>query len=342
MREIALADPKDRADVFRSATEHHKLTAALIEKDFWVCWTLQRLFTLPGISEHLLFKGGTTLSKVYGAISRFSEDIDISVSREFLRPGEADAAEAAPSKTKSKKEIEELKSRFKQKVDEVIEPSLRASIAAELGESGWRLEPHEDQERHAGTLLFWYPAGLDTREQSRYNQPRVLIEMGGRSDIWPSEPAQVIAYAAPAAPDLFEAVPVSVLAVERTFWEKATLLHNEYYRPAGKTRGDRISRHYYDLAQLAQNPEVAQRLTADPKLLPRVVEHKKLYYADNWSRYDDVLTNATRLVPPSESIDDLKRDYAEMRDMFWEEPPTFDEILTVLAQLEERINAGNA
>ena len=84
---VARASAQDRADLFRIAAEASGLTPALIEKDFWVCWTLQRQFTLPVTAPHLLFKGGTTLSKVYKVIQRFSEDIDISVSREFIRPG---------------------------------------------------------------------------------------------------------------------------------------------------------------------------------------------------------------------------------------------------------------
>ena len=106
----------------------------MIEKDFWVCWILQRLFTLPEVAPHLLFKGGTTLSKIYGVIDRFSEDVEISVSRDFLRPDAADIAEADTiSKTRRRKEIETLVATFHRAVTGVILPRLQETITSELG-----------------------------------------------------------------------------------------------------------------------------------------------------------------------------------------------------------------
>ncbi len=342
MKRLARTSPQERGDVLRIAAEKYGLAPALIEKDFWVCWTLQQLFALPEVAPHLLFKGGTSLSKVYGAIQRFSEDVDISLSRDFVRPGAGDAAEAQPlSNTRRKKEIETLVASFHQTVADVVLPRLRTAIQGELGTEAharWRLEPDMAD---AGTLLFVYPAGIGKMEETPpYNAPAVRIEMGGRSDTWPGNTGIVKPYAAQVVPQAFETAEVSVrvLALERTFWEKATLLHNEFYRPEQKRRGERISRHYYDLAQLADHPEMGARSLAVRSLLDRVVEHKTLYYNDSWSRYAEAANGAIRLVPAEREQSRLRGDYQQMRPMFFGQPPDFDDILSTLTRLERQIN----
>lgn len=347
MKNVARASAQDRADLFRIAAEASGLTPALIEKDFWVCWTLQRLFALPVTAPHLLFKGGTTLSKVYKVIQRFSEDIDISVSREFIRPGEADAVENAPSRAQREKELKRLKDAFVQVIGEVIYPELRVAIAEELGQKGWHLVRDNYD---PGTLLFTYPVSLsatlgrmasgDKAFGVEYILPTVRIEMGGRSDLWPSEDAVVTAYAAEAEPTAFEQpnIAVRILAVERTFWEKATLLHNEFYRPLVKGRGDRISRHYSDLTRLTLHPELGPRCLAARDIAARVVQHKNLYYRDNWSRYGEVLTGGLHLLPGPEVEGVLRADFAQMSSMFFGEPQSFDEVLATLAEMERTIN----
>lgn len=127
--------------------------------------------------------------------------------------------------------------------------------------------------------------------------------------------------------------------MERTFWEKATLLHNEFHRPPEKRRGERISRHYYDLAQLSRHPEIGPRSIARRDILERVVAHKTLYYSDTWSRYQDALTGSLRLLPSAEARSALRGDYAQMQSMFMDAPPGFDSLLEVLAQLETQVNA---
>lgn len=336
MKRVAVAAPQEREAVFLAAAEKRVLSAALVEKDFWVCWTLARLFALPEIAPHLLFKGGTTLSKVYNAIERFSEDIDISIDRAFLRPGAGDAAEVAElSKTRQKKEIEALVAAFYQAVEAKMLPALHALIASELGLSEWTLERDAVD---AGTLLFTYPTGV--QESEAYVRPVVRIEFGGRSDVWPSQEALVTPYASEDIPQAFEDahVPVRVLSAERTFWEKATLLHNEYYRPATKRRGDRISRHYYDLSRLAAHPHIGPSSLAERSLLERVVAHKSLYYRDTWSQYDAALSGEMHLLPPVEARSDLQADYGRMRAMFFTAPPKFETIWDALALLETQIN----
>lgn len=202
MKQVALATPQERGDVFRIAAEKARMDPSLMEKDFWVCWTLERLFGLPEIAPHLVFKGGTTLSKVYGVIRRFSEDVDISISRDFIRPDAPDAAEdEALSKTRRRKEIETLVAAFHQAVAEVILPRLQDAITTELGAGAERVTVDSSD---PGTLNFTYPEAVGA--VLPYIRPVVKIEMGGRSDVWPTETATIIPYAAEILPQAFERV----------------------------------------------------------------------------------------------------------------------------------------
>lgn len=340
MNRLARLSSEERAEAIQIASAQSPLSAALLEKDFWVCWMLERLFSIPELAPFLLFKGGTTLSKVYNVIHRFSEDVDISVSREFLRPDAPNSAEAEGiSNTRRRKEIETLVATFHRAVTGIILPRLHAVIAQELQtERGWRLVQDTND---AGTLHFVYPTGVVTPSSSPlYNLPSVKIEMGGRSDLWPAEERTVTPYLAELLPQAFEkaVVGVRVLAPERTFWEKATILHNEYYRPLEKRRAERISRHYYDLVQLAVHPQIGPQSLAARDLLHRVIEHKTVYYSDSWSRYAEAGTGAMRLVPSEAEQARLRGDYQQMRPMFFDEPPAFETLLSELAHLETEIN----
>lgn len=330
---LALEPADSRRDAFAIAAGRRGLLPLLIEKDFWVCWTLERLFGLPGLGEHLLFKGGTSLSKVYGVIRRFSEDIDLSLSRTALRSGLADP-EQALSNTQRKQRAGLLVAAFHQAVTDRLLPALAASIAAQLGDEGWALT---QDAADPGTLHFAYPRAVDG--QLAYVRPEVLIELGGRSDDWPAEHRTVTAYVAEALPQVTPgAVPVRALAARRTFWEKATLLHAEYHRPPGKAPGERLSRHYSDLAQMA-GTEVEVQALADLPLLARVREHKMAFYTAPWAHYEMATPGTLRLVPHPERLAALRADYRGMAAMFFGPVLSFDDMMERVAALEGRVNA---
>jgi len=127
------------------------------------------------------------------------------------------------------------------------------------------------------------------------------------------------------------------LELERSFWEKATILHAEYHRPSDKPTPDRFSRHYADTAALSRHAAAAQALGLH-ELRDRVVQWKARFFGSGWARYDLARPGSFRLVPPTERQSALRRDYQAMRDMYLSEPPDFEEILATLADLEERIN----
>jgi len=155
----------------------------------------------------------------------------------------------------------------------------------------------------------------------------------------PRDRFTVRAFAAEEFPSMFAEPDVAVtsLLAKRTFWEKATILHAESHRPAAKALPDRYSRHYYDLAMLAQSPVRAEAL-ADLALLDQVVRHKETFYPSGWARYDLARVGSLRLVPPDERRAALERDYRSMSVMIFGQPPPFGKIIEVLAALEQEIN----
>lgn len=197
------------------------LQAVSVEKDFWVCWTLRELFRLPGIGEHLTFKGGTSLSKAWKLIERFSEDIDLVVDKEVLGFGGNTAPGKAPSNKQRKARLENLMDACRLWVQGTIQSAFAARITDALGDSGWKLEV--DPEMADGQcLLFHYPSVFPAGSAG-YVRPVVKIELGARSDDWPHETKSIQPYVIEhfSALDPEGSFSVRVLAAERTFWGKS-------------------------------------------------------------------------------------------------------------------------
>ena len=327
MDNIARFSHEDRRELWSRAAERLlPLSDLMIEKEVWVCLTLKHLFGLPGARDHFIFKGGTSLSKVWRAIHRFSEDIDISLSREWLGFGGDRDPEAAGTRKQRKKQLEALSSACGDRLRGEVAPALRSALTGVLGTEGWSLEidPKDEQ-----TLLFAYPTVFGEMTGRAYIRPVVKIECGARSDRWPVSSGHVTAYVAEAFPDALAmtGVDIPVLDIERTFWEKASILHAEEHRPAEKPIPERYSRHYADLAALAKSESAARA-------------HKLVFFPAVWAHTETAVPGTFRLVPPTERLDALARDYSAMRDMFFREPPLWSEVLAVLSELEAQINRG--
>jgi hypothetical protein len=301
-----------------------------------VCWTLQQLFSIPDIGRHLIFKGGTSLSKVWGVITRFSEDIDVSLGRDWLGFSGAHDPENAPSKGKRKDWIKELGEACAHKIKSEILPAFQKRATEVLGAEGWSIEIDKEEPQ---TLRFRYPSALGKNEREEYIRREVKIEFGARSDAWPAEDKTILPYVADAFPEVVTdtAVTVKVLSIQRTFWEKATILHAEFHRKEGDEMPGRYSRHYADLAALADHPSADASLKNE-ELRKRVVEHKKVFFASGWASYETAVPSTFRLVPPEYRFPALETDYRAMSEMFFKSPRPWAEIIERLRVLEEAIN----
>jgi hypothetical protein len=345
MDDVARMEPRDRGDLFKEAAARRgDISAGVIEKDFWVCWTLKHVFALSPDPAHLIFKGGTSLSKAYGVIERFSEDIDLSLNREDLGfVGDRDPYKASSAK-RQKKLIEEIVARCREVIATQLLPKLHAQFESALGpgdtRTAWALGPDENDPQK---LFFTYPAGVESGRggaPNPYVRRVVLLELGARSDHWPAEERTIRSYAAEELPGQFkeQECRVRTLGAERTFWEKATLLHAEAHRPLDKPAGDRLSRHYYDVAKLYQSP-IGPKALSDRALLAQVVAHKRLFFHSGWANYGTATPGTFRLVPPKERHPLLKADYRAMQEnMIFGESCEFDELMTLIGEIEARLN----
>jgi hypothetical protein len=339
---VAQSSDTKRAQLFEVAGARHepRMDAAVIEKDFWVCWTLRRLFEVIRFRPHLIFKGGTSLSKVYNAIERFSEDVDLSISRRDLGfADDHDPEKGGISRREAKRRLDELVDGCRQVIRDRLLPEMRADFASVLGDTGWRLDldPKDPQ-----TVTFAYPKSSMEYGLGAYINPAVRLEMGARSDDWPAEDFEIRPYAAEVFPAVFTTAAscrVHVLDAKRTFWEKATILHAEYHRPADKTDKGRLSRHYYDLYRLSKQ-KIGQEALARLELLDRVVKHKSFFFACSWAHYETASPGSFRLVPPEPRAEELRKDYQQMQAMIFGQAPEWDEIITGLTELEGRINGA--
>lgn len=323
---ILSLDPAVRRDAFLTAADLSGKTAQVLEKDVWVVWALSVLFNGPH-KDALAFKGGTSLSKAYGLIDRFSEDVDLTYDIRKLVDLPADQTEIIPrNNSQAKKLIDRVRGELPGIVEGKILPDLvRAS-------RGLPVKPRfEAKGNNVNVYLEYEPA---TRRVS-YLDPRVMLEFGARSTGEPTELKEVSCDAAPylAAVSFPSATPRVMKAV-RTFWEKATLIH-AFCRVGGK--GDKNSRHWYDLVRVYQrHPNFCdERMVAQ-----QVVEHKSRFFPMGGLRYEDAVCGQIKLVPSGNRADELRYDFEMMRegDLLFDAEVSFDEILEACSEIESCIN----
>jgi hypothetical protein len=321
----------DRKAILNKASQALGKNPGILEKDVWVCWALEKLIAMPEIPA-LAFKGGTSLSKAYDAIARFSEDVDVTLDRRALGPGLDPFA--APSRNQAKKICTELDTLLGNYIVNDIKPYFDTCLKEELQDSTAETQIGDSAEK----LHIPYPTCLENNDP--YLSEFVLLELGGKNEITPSTQLQLKPYIQTSVPSLeFPNPTVAVLAPERTYWEKATLIHAECNRENVRANAGRLSRHWYDLYQLNRSSMGAAALS-NIELFKQVVKQKNVLYYSGWARYDDCL-GSLRLIPDDASVNALKEDFDKMRTnaMFWEEPGTFDEILAELSELERTINS---
>lgn len=324
MDRVARLPAAERSALFAETAASMGTTPAVIEKDFWVTWVLDRLFREPALARLLIFKGGTSLSKVYRLIERFSEDIDLILDWRGL-------CDEDPLAERSKAQQEKLASAINEQAQVFIAGELLAQVSAAL-DGVCRCEIEEDDPH---VINIRYPGAFP----DAYLRPEVRLEIGPLAAWLPHEERAISCYAAEAFPNVFarRECSVRVIKAERTFWEKATILHQEAYRPEGSPQPPRYSRHYYDLAKMAGSPVKADAL-ADRALLASVVEFKQRFYPRGWARYDLAIPGSFRLVPEAAVLNAVEVDYRAMSNMIFGDVPPFGDIIAVLQGLQDEIN----
>lgn len=340
---IAAADA-ERRDLFLGAAARLGTAVQNVEKDFWVCWTLDALFNgLPAGGPRLLFKGGTSLSKAFGLISRFSEDIDITIFRDDLGQGveAADLDELSGKRRRAR--LDAIRDACQGYIAGPLTTQFTDIAATAIPGGRFRLEADPD-DKDGQTLLFWYPAV--TAAEGDYIRAAVKIEAGAKSALDPHIAATVTPYVAADLPDLDLSVDnVTTVQPERTFWDKVIILHGlrQWYdrRKELRHEGQRVSRHYYDIHRLVQ-AERAPDWQADHALAADCATHARLFFGSPDLGLDSAAAGTFTLTPDAAMHDALGRDYAAMSGMVFGDIPHLDTVLASVEALQHAINAAAA
>lgn len=337
-RFLALPD-RDRKDVFEATADRIDTLPNYVEKDFWVCLVLDALYNrLPEGHPRLLFKGGTALSKAFGLIRRFSEDIDLVVYREGLGFG-ADRDPTSPDGL-SNKQRKALFDELSAACGTYIGGDLATALAPLLDER-CRILPDEESSDQQ-TLLIEYPT-LYPSADIAYVLPRVKLEAGARSALDPNTTGSVLPYISEELGDdwPFDVANLHVIEPSRTYLEKLLILHGAHcgYRDAERlpADADRISRHYYDVAMITATKVGASAL-ADEALLTAVREHNLIAFRQAWKKFDEAVPGSLRLVPQDALRAAIEKDYEAMQGMMLGAAPEFDWVIKQLEIAEDTIN----
>ena len=325
MHKIARLSRREREELFLATAHDIKLPEAMVEKDFWVCWTLDYLFGQSPWAKQMAFKGGTSLSKCYRLIERFSEDIDLILDWRVLG-FTASEPWAERSKTSQDKFNKDMDARTGSFLHDVFLPQIKDDYSLLLSEP-FKLFIIDDEPQ---TVCFAYPRIFDDSTIVSV----VRMEIGAIAAWTPTQTTTIISYAAECYPQAFKIPSTSVLTVmaERTFWEKVTILHREAFRTNSRFPS-RYSRHYYDLYCMDKSP-IKAKAYADLLLIEHVVTFKARFYPTNAARYDLAYTGTLRLMPVEDCIPVLAEDYEHMKNMIFGASPSFEKIIDTLRRME--------
>lgn len=292
-------------------------------------WTI---FSTVALGKNAItFKGGTSLSKAFNLISRFSEDIDLILDWRVLGYGKDEPWEKR-SNTKQDAFSKEANARAEVFLEEQFCPTIKAELTRELGcEANIYIDETDKQ-----TVIFAYPHLFTNTATLQV----IRLEIGALAAWTLAKVAQIESYAVTYYPKVFEQKDTAILTVapERTFWEKATILHHEANRPEHLEMPQRYSRHYYDLYRMAQTP-VKDAAFARPELLKTVVDFKMKFYPRAWAKYPEAVPGTLKLIPPEYRFGVLMADYEAMKDMLYGDVPDFYTVTDAVRKLENKINS---
>ncbi len=335
---------EDRRDLFLATASRLGVPLQNIEKDFWVCWILDLLFNTRNQEEpRILFKGGTSLSKAHALISRFSEDIDITVFREDLKQNKSlDELERLSGK-QQRKYLDAVKTASQAYIITQLKPHLEAQIdmmfqecSSENKKPTIYLDPNDNSQQ---TLLINYQSVVNDHD---YISPTVKIEGGAKSALDPHQSTIIRPYIAEEMLDRnFDVTNVITINADRTFWDKIIILHGirRWFDKNGVLRqdGHRFSRHYYDVHQLINSP-IFSSATADLDLALDCQRHAQMFFNSSSLDLITAKPGSLSLIPALNMLPLLKRDYQAMRGMIFGDVPVFEEITDSIQMLEKVLN----
>ncbi|VEU74368.1 Nucleotidyl transferase of uncharacterised function (DUF1814) [Mycoplasmopsis citelli] len=320
----------ERSKIVNNTAEKLNVSPAIIEKDLWVCILLKYLFNDFKYKDYIVFKGGTSLSKAYNVINRFSEDIDLTLNWTALGYPENEPYENR-SNRKQDQYIQKINWDTSNFLKREVIPLLKRDLKGVLKGKKFRFYI---EEKSPLNICFDYPKeyGEDSTILSI-----IKLEFSTLSEPIPAFKKEIKSYVSEFYPDTFsEKIYVKVVDSLRTFYDKVTILHRE----ANRTNGNypkRYSRHFYDLCKMIGS-DLGDKSLKNFDLLEAVIEFKKKFYRSNFAKYDEIYQGKLKLVPPEEAIASYQEDYETMKGMIFGDIASFDEIIEVLKVHENALN----
>ena len=330
MNKFFTLDDTNRRRAFEQTASKKNLPVEAIEKDFWVTEILNLLFTLP-YADKMVFKGGTSLSKVWNLIHRFSEDIDIAVDRNLFGT-ESDL---------TKKQLKKLRKESSLFVKDVLAHDLADAVQKEGLSEYVSVVPEPDGQGDATypeprKIHIIYKSVL-LEESSSYLRDELLLEVGARSLFEPAVTATISSFIAETFPQLTSKdreVNIVAAIPEKTFLEKAFLLH-ELFTTEGGRDANRKSRHLYDLYKMKQSG-IAEKAIANDELWESIRHHREIFTSIRGVDYTPDIRKRICLIPPKEVIVLWRKDYDSMvANMIYDKTiPSFQNLLDGLSVIE--------
>lgn len=340
MNAIATLPPNERRQIFTEAGARLGFAPFHVEKDFWVCWTLDCMFGSGVIGPHLAFRGGTSLSKGWQLIERFSEDIDLAINRNWAGGGAAiEFDEDAISTSERERRYKRLRDQCRQVIHEVIAPYLRQCLAVISDQNGERVITESiARDRDPFVIRLEYPSsGLTPPDD--YFQSVVKIELSGRAEDSPAEPRLIAPYVSELFPNLFENATHAIPCIlpQRTFWEKAALLHEQHTNPKSVEPANRQSRHLYDLHRLWTAGNLQGSITAQDPMFREVMTHRNDFFRYGWVQHLELSPSDLQLIPAGGRVSAWMADFTKMQSMFFGVPPSFEEVLETVRTIQNSL-----
>ena len=327
---------RDRQDSLNVAASLSGRRAHILEKDVWVVHTLSALME-SSFGRNLTFKGGTSLSKAYHAIRRFSEDLDITYDIRAIAPDLVEGHGNDPL-PRSRSQERNWTRTIRKRLDEWVENRALPTMEANLSKCGLSPRVRADGDR---LFVGYEPLFPDYG----FVRPEVMVEFGARSSGEPREERQIECDAAPLVSEVtFPTARTLVMLAERTFWEKATAIH--VFCRQQRRRGERLSRHWHDLVRL-DDAGFAEKSATNHPLALSVARHKSMFFREkdaegNWIDYEAAVSGALQLVPRGRSYEALADDYGKMLSdgMLLDDEEQFDDLMERCGEIETRVNRG--
>ena len=315
--------------VIQNTSDKLSMSKAIVEKDLWVCMILKYLFENFKYKDAIVFKGGTSLSKVYKLIERFSEDIDLALDWKVLGYKSEEPYEDR-SNTKQLKFNDKLNEDTKGFLRDEFLPVLKNDFKDSLKGKDYKFYIDEFDGQ---TICFDYP-----KNHKDISILQVIrLEIGCLAEPIPSSRRKIKTYIEEVYPEVFDE-NIQVVAVDslRTFYEKITILHREANRVNGNYP-TRYSRHFYDVYKMLLT-DIKEKSFDNLDLLKAVIEFKKKFYACNWAKYDDIMEGNIKLIPSDEALETFSKDYDSMKNMLFGEKISFDRIISSIREYEIELN----